>query len=134
MLLDINAEETIGEVCNNFAKAFPALKLEFFSRQHHNDKIAPKNDQLPHNFKIKDIATNPSSGACNISEEDKVHDIQKRLEEHFGLHARFFRKTGDSWIEITKTARLSLKAQEEYSRETRKTEKENIETFEEEVE
>ena len=134
MIIEIKDSKSLGEISNEFNKVFPGLKIEFFSRSHRPSKAALVSEILAQDLSVKDARKNHIAGACIIEGTDSVMDIENRFEEHFGLNIGIFRKTGENWIEITKTSNLSLKDQIAlFKASEQKTEMEII-PFEEEVE
>ncbi len=134
MIIEINDSKTLSEISNEFTRIFPGLKIEFFSRSHRPSKAALASNLLSKELSVKDAMGNHNAGACIIEGTDSVKDIKHRFDEQFGLNIGIFRKTGENWIEITKTSNLTLKDQIALFRESEQKTEPEIIPFEEEVE
>jgi hypothetical protein len=104
----VNSRSTIGSIQQEFHKAFPYLKVEFFSRTHQAGKGSAKRYLLhgQHN-----LTQGGSSGQLAITPDMKVSDLEQRFQQVFGLGVQVFRKSGKVWLETTVTDGWTLDEQ-----------------------
>jgi hypothetical protein len=118
MQLLLNGERLIKDVQQEFANAYPFLKIEFFKpnviQKNHN----LKQDQIPHNQKLSDVWGHKKANG-NVIVEDlmSVIDLEKAFMDQFGLMAQVYRKSGNIWLETSITDRWTLKQQNDLGRE-----------------
>lgn len=112
MKILISRDRYIDNIKKEFAQAFPFLKIDF-KQKPLNLQSHPKAriSYLPQ--RVCDFANNAQDGVLSISENNSIKQIITKLEEHFGLNAQFFRKSGNSWVEIRNTVDWTLKQQNE---------------------
>ncbi len=118
MRLAIKAERLISEVQNDFSRAYPFLKIEFFKNGSvHKDRYAVEK-QLPHHLPIKAAwYRGRNEGDLEIDNSMTVAEFEKALIEQFGLSAQLFRKSGNIWLEATITDNWTLRQQNDHGRE-----------------
>lgn len=114
MKLDLTSHTTIGDIQAAFSAYFPNLKLTFFSKSHKAYKSSAAK------FLIQDKAALLSSLSPKLSQpavlllenEMPVWQLERLFEEEFGLHVQVFRRSGQIWLETSKTDDLTLEQQE----------------------
>ena len=118
MLLLINGERLIKDVQQDFAKAYPFLKIEFFRNNGiHKDQVLKEN-QIKHDQKLSLAkGRNIQKGDLLIEDSMSVLDLEKAFMDQFGLLTQIFRRSGNIWLEASITDRWSLKQQNDLGRE-----------------
>jgi hypothetical protein len=111
MEIVINDSRTISEIQADFSKAFPYLKLEFFSAA-----PAPKDNQQKSKMfsperTLESIRKIHANGVLKISGTKTVADLKNILCEKHGLYPQVFRKSANLWIETSLTDSWTLERQ-----------------------
>jgi hypothetical protein len=108
----ISDSRTISEVQRDFSRAFPFLKLEFFDAPYKEDKALPKSKMLTHDRKLAVCRKKHVDGKLEIAKDEKVKRFRN---SSFGKHSvfprRYFRKSGNLWIETSLTDSWTLEQQ-----------------------
>lgn len=133
MKIEISDDKTAGQISDEFNKQWPNLKIEFFRHTHQSGQASPKKEQIAHYLFLKSIRNLHNESTVLIKATDRIKDIEKRFEDNYGLHIKIFHKTGDNWIEATKTADWTIDQMNKHSSEFDQPVKEEITPFEEEV-
>ena len=63
--------------------------------------------------KLGEILKDSPEGVISINENNSIKQIAQKFAENFGLKTRFYRKSGNLWLEIKMTSDWSLKQQNE---------------------
>jgi hypothetical protein len=112
MGVEINDDRKISEIQEDFAKAFPFLKIVFYSN---TDKTASSSNKyiLIKNIskKIGNYRKEPKRTSCIIMPEQSVHEIELFFKEHYNLFVHVLRKSGKAWLEPIATGEWSLAKQ-----------------------
>jgi len=114
MQLEISNNRTIHEVQLDFSSQYPFLKLEFCKM-----KKIPSirvRQYLPQSASLRSAGLK-KAGQIEISNEMTVGELEKMLDEQFGLTAQVCRNSGGIWLETTMTDGWSLGKQNDYGRE-----------------
>ena len=122
MMLPIFANSMVRDVQEEFTKAFPFLKIEFFrnSDSLRRERHAGQK-QVPGNSSLREAWTSfKEEGEMEVLETTTVHDLESRFLQRFGLAIHVFRKSGNLWIETTMTENWTLKQQNEHGMEISK--------------
>lgn len=111
----LNTNMTLQQVQETFSEAFPYLKLEFFVEPHKQGEGSARSQMVPKQWDaellVKDIKELTELIELPIISTDTVAQFEMALEENFGLHAQVFRKSGNTWLETTRTDSDTLKFQ-----------------------
>jgi len=117
MYLEIDGERTIAAVQKDFSSFFPFLKIEFF-RNGSPIKRYTADLRLHPQTKLKDAWRKTAiAGRLPLSETMTVLELEKALQENFGLEAQVFRKSGNLWLETTMTDSWTLQRQNTHGSE-----------------
>jgi len=112
--ISIRADRSISDVQNDFARAYPFLKIDFYKV---NGKVkygtAEKLDKLA------------LLRSCNIFQDGEIElydsmtvlELERKLREEYGAYAQVSRKSGTLWLETTMTDNWTLKQQNDHGRE-----------------
>lgn len=113
--LTINNSMTLLQVQETFSEAFPYLRLEFFIEPHKPGQGSEKAQMVPKQWDatlvIKEIQQTTEASEIRVRPTDTVAKLEMALEKGFGLHAQVFRKSGNTWLETTRTDSETLQAQ-----------------------
>ena len=113
MKLLINDKSTISNIQREFNNEFPFLRIEFFKKMHKPGEGLSKNVMYNSDMVIGDIRSNHLSGELQIDGDIKVSELEDRMAKEFGLSIQIFRKSGNVWLETTRTDSWTLKQQNE---------------------
>ena len=112
MVLHISQNKTLQETQNEFNKAYPFLRIEFyrntepgFARRHLKDSMSLTAAGLK------------NSGEVEINDSIKVGELEHTFQEKFGLSVQVSRCSGNLWLETTMTDSWTLKQQNDHGRE-----------------
>lgn len=118
MRLSIYGERLISDVQQQFAGAYPFLKIEFFKNGYLDQHLYPRHKQVAHNLKIKDAwGRRKGEGELLVEDAMTVSILEITFKEQFGLAAQVFRRSGNIWLETSITNVWTLKQQNEHGRE-----------------
>lgn len=116
MEIFIDDDMTLGDLKTIFNNRFPHLKLEFYAREHQSGQGSPKADLLENHLKIGQVRSVQTEGHLSIHGNQKTKTLETRFREVYGLNAQVFRKSGNVWLQTTKTDEWTLAEQEQQSK------------------
>lgn len=92
----------IKDLKKQFHEYFPSLKIEFFRTGHDVDGGNSKANMLPNDTLLKDII-GQKEGQVEFSGDTSVAQFEQMFSELFNLNVQVFRKSGEVYIETTRT-------------------------------
>ena len=111
MRIQITADRKIQEIKEMFHRAFPYLKLVFFSKPHQEFKGSPAKFMImDRDQTVQDLVPDLKEGVVTFDVDTPTFEIESMFED-FGLHVQVFRKSGTLWLETSVTDRLTLQEQ-----------------------
>lgn len=108
--LIIRDDLTIAQVQTAFKEHFENLKIEFYEASH-GEGQGSAGAPLPADRTIGSVRTKHDEGELSINGHQKVATLEDRFEEVFGLHVQVFRKSGQLWMQTTRTDDWTLSEQ-----------------------
>jgi hypothetical protein len=118
MRLLINGDKLVRDVQQEFAIAYPFLKIEFFRNMGLQNEQALKQNQIKHDQKLSAAKSHSiENGDLLIDDMMSVTDLEKAFMDRFGLRTQVFRRSGNIWLETSITDGWSLKQQNDLGRE-----------------
>ena len=112
MKIQVLADKTVGTLQQEFHKVYPYLKLVFFTKPHKAFEGSPAKYILNEPDKtLGSIEKNPHDGNLSIDPDMQTFKLEELFEKEFGLHVQVFRKSGNLWLETSKTDSLTLEEQ-----------------------
>lgn len=111
MKLRIDDQLSLEELSNQFTKAFPFLRLEFFHHFHREGGANAKADRFETSNLLGEIRKKHDSDTIEIKAEMKVSDLEKIFKDEYGISVQVFRKSGKNWLETTATDHWTLEKQ-----------------------
>lgn len=111
MNIIINDHRKIYAIQEAFNKAFPFLKLEFFSKP--NKSFGASSPKLvKHGSKtLGECRTIHNKGKIAITPNMSVTELEQKFRDVYGLTIQVYRKSGTSWLETSVTDGWSLEEQ-----------------------
>ncbi|MBN8836729.1 MAG: hypothetical protein J0I09_05695 [Sphingobacteriia bacterium] len=108
MQLEINDMMNIGSLQYEFNKLFPYLKLEFYEKDHaNNKKVIPKN--IYNNSRLlKEFIVSRNHPQFIIAPEMTVQQLAESFAKYYSLITKVFRRSGNVWLSTSVTDGWSL--------------------------
>ncbi len=110
-MITIHPNTKLVQLQEDFNKAFPFLKLEFFKHAHNVQEGNAKHDLISPADSAKAVYRKEAKGHVLINEDMTVGELEQLLSHYFGLSAQVFRKSGRTWLETTVTDDWTLRRQ-----------------------
>ncbi|MGE0638413.1 MAG: hypothetical protein AB7G44_03920 [Bacteroidia bacterium] len=117
MEIIINKNEKLKDIQQQFQEHYPFLKIEFYKKSHEEGEGSKPKSQLDSSLTIGEVQTTNKEGLLHIRAITKVSELEHDLMEQFGLSAQVFRKSGNAWLQTTKTDDWTLAEQNETAAE-----------------
>lgn len=111
MKLLVSDKRKISTIQQEFNDNFPYLKIEFYCKTNKSGNGLPKKQIQSQNSTIGECRTTHKRGTLTIIPSMTVAELERKLNETFGLSAQVFRKSGNVWLETTITGGWSLEEQ-----------------------
>jgi glycerol-3-phosphate O-acyltransferase len=111
MKLQIDTETKIRDVQRKFTEVYPFLKVEFYKKPYSEKKVSAIKDRISPDEIISEQAKFFKAESVDINRHRTVAALEKECYEKFGIAMQVSRKTGNIWIETSKTDDRTLKEQ-----------------------
>jgi len=112
MILQIEQHKTLHETQEEFNKAYPFLRIEFYRNT--EPGFARRHLQ---NSMLMVAAGLKKNGEMEITDGMTVGELENNFLQQFGLNVQLSRKSGNLWLETTMTDGWTLKQQNDHGRE-----------------
>ena len=109
--IKIAQQMTVRQIQEEFNKAYPYLKIEFFSKPHQKNGASPKNLIVQKSKTLGECRTIHNEGEITITPQMIVADLEQNFMDVYGLSVQVFRKSGNAWLETTITDGWTLEKQ-----------------------
>lgn len=106
--MKIERDLTVKDLMTKFATEFPLLQLRFYKKPHDHFEGSKSRDEVSHSLSLSELNPDLNGGEIILTKEMSVDELETILEDKFGLHAQVFRKSGDIWLQTSKTDSWSL--------------------------
>jgi hypothetical protein len=103
MELEINNQQSIAEVKQQFTQLFPYLKLEFFYKRHKPGRPSNFKYLAKDEIKLSDFEISSNSDKIVITPKMSVNELEQSFGDRYGLGVQVFRKSGKVWLETIYT-------------------------------
>lgn len=114
----ISADRMIRDIQEDFSRAYPYLKIEFFRNGSVRKERYPSNLLLPAHTRVRDAgARQKADGTLSLDDDMSVTDLENAFIDQFGLSVQVFRRSGNIWLETTMTDRWTLRQQNDHGKE-----------------
>jgi hypothetical protein len=111
MKVEIEDKRKILDLQNDFNKAFPYLKIEFFSIAHKEGDGTAKKYMIANTKTLGECRKQHTNGSFTINSKMTVTELESRFNTIYGLSVQLFRKSGRAWLETTVTDGWTLEEQ-----------------------
>lgn len=108
----ITRNMTIKEVNLEFSRLYPHLKLCFYKSGHGHFVGSSPEDEYSEDTILSEINPDMSDGNLPHFGEMTVEEFESNWKSIFGLNVQVFRKSGDVWLQTSKTDFWTLNKQE----------------------
>jgi len=98
----------IEDLQKEFSDKYPDLKLEFYSVSHRSEELTSNAYKVNPDTKISELALLDKPVTLSLKSNLKVETLEHRFED-LGLHVQVFRKSGDVWLQTSRTDHKTLK-------------------------
>lgn len=111
MQIEVNDNQRISEIQENFSRAFPFLKIVFYnmSKERAEGQEAVSSQNIV--GRIGKYRKSGTGKTCLICSENTVSELKKLFSDLYDLKVQVFRKSGKAWLETNATAYWSLDKQ-----------------------
>ena len=103
MEIYISEEAIVANIQSDFQEAYPFLRLEFFQQPHEAEESCPPTQKINPETPIEDIRMMHTFGWMDISRHRTAAEIEHDFKRLMGLNVQVMRRSGDMWIQTTKT-------------------------------
>jgi hypothetical protein len=118
MKLKIDVKARVKDLQREFASKYEFLKIEFFKKIHVDNELSPNVQRIDPVEKIGNLVKTEKTGVIDINSNRTVAEVEADFRNQFGLSVQVYRKSGDLWIETSKTDHWTLNGQNEEGRES----------------
>ena len=109
--MKISDDKKIKAIQEEFQQRFPYLRLEFYEGKHEQGKPSPADAQLDRQLTIGAVRQLHNEGELTIEPEMSVGQLEDAFWNQYGLNVQVFRRSGNLWLQTTKTDDWSLAEQ-----------------------
>jgi hypothetical protein len=116
MIINITYKTTIKQLQKKVTVAYPFLKVEFCIKLNEKGERITKQQFCDPDLKLLDVAKKPEPGWIVMHPWHTIRYLKEAFKNRFGIHAQFFRKENDQWVQILGTDAFTLDEQNEIGR------------------
>lgn len=113
MKIQIDAETTISDVQKKFNEIYPYLKLDFYKKPHEESALSEVSDLIKTTELFSKIKSISEPISINVDPERTVAQVESEFYDKCGVAMQVSRRSGDIWIQTSKTDYRTLKLQNE---------------------
>lgn len=106
--MTIQDNRTLKETQKEFNAKFPFLQIKFYAEKHKSGETSPVQQKLNDDLTIGEVRTIHSEGELSINANQKISTLENNFLEQFGLNVQVFRKSGNLWLQTSKTDHWTL--------------------------
>ena len=118
MKMVINGERLIKDLQDDFNFAYAFLTIEFFRNGSVRRDRYPAQQKISPQHKLETAwIWKKDKGCLDLHDYMTVLELENVLMDEFGLSTQVFRKSGNIWLETTKTDNWTLKQQNDHGKE-----------------
>jgi hypothetical protein len=114
--MKLNIRGQIRQIQSAFSAVFPYLKIEFFHNGRGVNRLSPLTEMIPGEKLIGNYIKINSPGEIEVNSYRTVAELEREFSDKFGLEVQVYRKSGDLWIETSKSDGWTLDRQNEEGR------------------
>jgi hypothetical protein len=114
--LYLNKDYSIHQLQETFSSMYPYLRINFYYEAAQRKSHAFQCSFFSPEVKMLDMNPSFRNGDLELGDEMQVVELEKKLLEQFGLHAQISRRSGNLWMETSKTNAWTLRQQNEHGK------------------
>ena len=107
----ISDDKKISDIQQEFQQLFPHLQIRFYQGQHEEGKASPPEAMLDPALSIGEVRKVHQAGELTIDPEMTVAGLEEQFWRRYGLNVQVFRRSGNLWLQTTKTDNWTLAEQ-----------------------
>lgn len=111
MTFHLSPGATVKQLKNQFAGLFANLKLEFFSQAHQARENSHPDYALRDSVAVGSISNITVKCHVEVSPWMSVADFEQAMRNRYQLFVQVYRKSGELWLQTTKTDNMTLEQQ-----------------------
>lgn len=116
MKININDEQKISEVQEEFSKFLPFLKIEFYVTDLNSGKKREQNLTLDASKTLGEIRTIHVNGELKITPNMSIDELENQFKNRYGLAVEILGKSGKIWLPTSITKDWTLEEQNEHGK------------------
>lgn len=113
MQIQINTETRIANAQNKFNEVYPFLKMDFYYKPHDINELSAVADMISSNELFSSVNTFLRPETIDIGEQRTVAQVEKEFYDKLGISMQVSRRSGDIWLQTSKTDDRTLEKQNE---------------------
>ena len=125
MKLQIGTDSRFKDVQEKFTEVYPFLKVEFYKEKYAEMEVSAIKDRISPDKIISEQGKSFKADFVDINNHRTVAELEKEFYEKFGISMQVSRKSGNIWIETSKTDDRTLKVQNQMG-ETMSSPQDNV--------
>ena len=111
--MEVRKEMKIADINSAFSQLYPHLKLGFYKKEHDHFEGSEPKFEYGQDATLGSINPEMAEGKIPHFGEMSVDEFEQKWQDLFGLHVQVFRKSGEVWLQTSKTDFWTLNKQEE---------------------
>lgn len=109
--MKITDNRMIQDIQAEFQRLFPFLRLEFYEGTYEPGRPTPPEKQLDPGKTIGEVRSTHTEGDLELSGGLTVSGLESSFWKKYGLCVQVFRRSGNLWLQTTKTDDWTLDKQ-----------------------
>lgn len=106
----VSPSMTVSEVCAQFHRIFPFLKLKFFYRSPMSEPMAP-HKEVPPDDVLEKYLVKGHTGKFQLEASHSTAEAERKFVGEYHLHVQVLRHSRNTWLVTTTTDYYSLDEQ-----------------------
>jgi hypothetical protein len=107
----ITDEKKLKDIQREFKQQFSHLKIVFYEAEHGHGEGSREHTALDPELTVGEVRSKKVEGDFEIKGSQPVGELEQALYDRYGLNAQVFRKSGNLWLQTTKTDSWTLNEQ-----------------------
>lgn len=118
MEINIIEDDVLINIKKAFQEYYPYLTLRFYKNPHEEMGASFESERIPLDKPIEEVTMFHTAGRIDVNPDRTVAAVEHDFFSILGLCVQIFRKSGNLWLETTKTDHWTLKQQNEAGKES----------------
>jgi hypothetical protein len=114
----LSKEDSVKEIQDQFSRRFSFLRIHFFKNSNPDPGLnRPRVILFSPDVALNDINPKMTDGELSVHGSVTVLELDRQFYEKFGLSVQILRKSGNLWLDTSRTNSWTLKEQDDHGRE-----------------